>query len=104
MRSFAMTRRAASHLIAGACLLLLLPIAAAAQTSGISGTVTDTSGAVLPGVAVEVASPALIERVRTATTDNSGRFTITTLRPGLYSITFTLPGFSTVRRENIELT
>jgi hypothetical protein len=104
MLSFAMTRRAASQLIAGACLLLLIPISAAAQTSGVSGTVTDTSGAVLPGVAVEVASPALIERVRTATTDNSGRFTITTLRPGLYSITFTLPGFSTVRRENIELT
>ncbi len=104
MRSFASTRRVASQLAAGACLLLLMPISAAAQTSGISGTVSDTSGAVLPGVTVEVASPALIERVRSATTDNSGRYTITTLRPGLYSVTFTLPGFSTVRRENIELT
>ncbi len=104
MRSFAMTRRRASQVIAGACLLLLMPISAAAQTSGISGTVSDTSGAVLPGVSVEVASPALIERVRIATTVNSGRYTITTLRPGLYSITFALPGFSTVLQENIELT
>ncbi len=104
MRSFAPTRRVASYIVTGACLLLLLPIAAAAQTSGISGTVNDTSGAVLPGVTVEVASPALIEKVRTATTNNSGRYSITALRPGVYSITFTLPGFSTVRRENIELT
>ena len=73
-----------------------MPLAAAAQTSGISGEVKDTSGAVLPGVTVEVASPALIEKVRTATTDNAGRYAITALRPGMYSITFTLPGFSTV--------
>ena len=82
MRSFAPTRRVASYIVTGACLLLLLPIAAAAQTSGISGTVNDTSGAVLPGVTVEVASPALIEKVRTATTNSSGRYSITALRPG----------------------
>src|SRR5439155_17155476 len=70
----------------------------------IAGTVRDTSGAVLPGVTVEVSSPALIEKVRTATTDGSGQFQITQLRPGTYSVTFTLPGFTVVKRENVELT
>jgi hypothetical protein len=84
--------------------LLLLPIAASAQTSTIAGEVKDTSGAVLPGVTVEVASPALIEKVRTATTDGSGRYSIVQLRPGTYTVTFTLPGFSTVKREAVELT
>ena len=70
---------------------------------GIAGVVRDTSGAVLPGVTVEAASPALIERVRTATTDAQGQYKITDLRPGLYTVTFTLPGFSTVKREGIEL-
>jgi hypothetical protein len=82
--------------------VLLLPAAAAAQAS-VSGLVTDTSGAVLPGVTVEVASPALIEQTRTAITDGAGRYRITALRPGTYSITFTLPGFATVKREGIEL-
>jgi hypothetical protein len=85
-------------------LLALLPVAAAAQTSAIAGTVKDTSGAVLPGVTVEAASPALIERVRSAVTDGSGVYQITTLRPGVYTVTFTLPGFSVVKRENVELT
>src|SRR5439155_332245 len=84
--------------------LALLPMAASAQTSTIAGTVRDTSGAVLPGVTVEVSSPALIEKVRTATTDGSGQFQITQLRPGTYSVTFTLPGFTVVKRENVELT
>ncbi len=84
--------------------VLMLPTVAAAQTSAIAGEVKDTSGAVLPGVTVEVASPALIEKVRSATSDGNGRYSITTLRPGVYSVTFTLPGFSTVKRENVELT
>jgi hypothetical protein len=71
--------------------------------SGISGVVRDTSGAVLPGVTVEAASPALIEKVRTATTDGGGAYTIIDLRPGEYSVTFSLPGFSTVRRDGISL-
>jgi hypothetical protein len=74
-----------------------------AQAS-ISGAVTDTSGAVMPGVTVEVASPALIEQVRSASTDGAGLYRITELRPGTYSVTFTLPGFSTVKREGIVLT
>ena len=82
---------------------LLLPAAAAAQGS-ITGTVKDTSGAVLPGVTVEASSPALIERSRTAVTDGTGQYRIVDLRPGLYAVTFTLPGFSTVRREGVELT
>jgi hypothetical protein len=84
--------------------LALLPLAAAAQTSTIAGEVKDTSGAVLPGVTVEVSSPALIEKTRSATTDGSGRYSIIQLRPGVYTVTFTLPGFSMVKREGIELT
>src|SRR5262245_47388460 len=83
---------------------LLVPIAAAAQTSTIAGEVKDTSGAVLPGVTVEVSSPALIEKTRTALTDGAGQYKIIQLRPGVYAVTFMLPGFSTVKRENVELT
>ncbi len=82
--------------------LLLLPAVASAQTSDagtIAGVVRDTSGAVLPGVTVEAASPVLIERVRTAVTDDQGLYRIVDLRPGAYTVTFSLSGFSTVRRE-----
>ena len=74
------------------------------QTGSIAGVVRDTSGAVLPGVTVEASSPALIEKSRTVVTDGQGRYTIVDLRPGTYSVAFTLPGFATVRREGIELT
>src|SRR6476661_6898640 len=83
--------------------ILLIPAAAYAQSS-ITGTVRDSSGAVLPGVTVEVASPVLIEKARTAATDSTGQYRIVSLPPGTYSATFTLLGFSTVRREGIELT
>jgi hypothetical protein len=71
--------------------------------SAISGSVRDTSGAVMPGVAVEVASPVLIEKTRTAFTDEQGRYTVVDLRPGVYTVTFTLEGFNTYRREGLEL-
>ena len=83
--------------------VLLIPAAAQAQGS-ITGTVQDTSGAVLPGVTVEAASPDLIEKVRTAVTDGTGQYRFENLRPSTYSVTFTLPGFSSVKREGIELT
>src|SRR6266850_1733295 len=85
--------------------VLFLPAAAWAQSESgnIAGVVRDTSGAVMPGVTVEAASPALIEKVRSATTDGQGLYRIVDLRPGTYIVTFTLPGFSTVRREGIEL-
>ena len=85
---------------------VLLPSAAVAQqtASGIAGIVRDTSGAVLPGVTVEAASPALIEKVRTVVTNVEGRYNIVDLRPGTYVVTFTLTGFNTFRREGIELT
>ena len=82
--------------------LVLVPTAAFAQAV-IAGTVKDPSGAVLPGVVVEAASPALIEKVRTAVTDGTGQYRVEDLRPGVYSVTFALQGFSTVRREGIEL-
>src|SRR5260221_2728421 len=85
--------------------LLVLPSAAYGQFAGaITGVVKDASGAVLPGVTVEAASPALIEKVRSVITDDTGQYRIVDLRPGAYSITFTLPGFSTVKREGIEIT
>jgi hypothetical protein len=77
---------------------------ALAQTGSIAGLVKDTSGAVLPGVTVEAASPALIEKVRTVTTDGAGQFKIIDLRPGTYTVTFTLAGFNAVKREGIVLT
>lgn len=80
-----------------------VPAVAFGQAS-IAGTVRDTSGAVLPGVTVEASSPALIEKVRSAVTDGTGQFQITNLNPGVYSVTYMLPGFSTVKREGIELT
>src|SRR5437899_977339 len=83
--------------------LALLPAAARAQTGILAGVVKDATGAVLPGVTVEAASPALIERVRTVVTDGEGQFKIVDLRPGTYVVTFTLPGFSTVKRDGVEL-
>ena len=82
--------------------LCLLPMAAQAQ-SAFTGTVKDTSGAVLPGVTVEAASDALIEKTRSVVTDENGGYRLVDLRPGTYSLTFSLEGFSTVKREAIQL-
>jgi len=86
--------------LSAACVVALLvgvPSAVFAQAS-ISGIVKDTSGGVLPGVTVEASSPVLIERVRTAVADSSGQYRIVNLGPGTYTLTFTLPGFGTVKR------
>jgi hypothetical protein len=82
--------------------LALLPTVVSAQST-ITGAVRDATGAVLPGATVEAASPALIERVRTAVTDAQGRYAIVDLRPGIYTVTFTLPGFNTIVQNGIEL-
>lgn len=82
--------------------VLLLPAVSYGQGS-IAGIVRDTSGGILPGVTVEAASPALIEKIRSATTDDNGRYQIVSLVPGTYSVTFTLPGFNTSRREGIAI-
>lgn len=80
----------------------LVPSAAYGQAA-IAGTVRDGSGAALPGATVEAASPALIERVRNAITDGAGQFRIVDLPPGTYSVTFSMSGFKTVRREGVVL-
>jgi hypothetical protein len=80
----------------------IVPSAAWAQAT-LAGTVKDASGGVLPGVTVEASSPALIEKSRSATTDSTGQYRIESLQPGSYTVTFTLGGFSTVKRENVAL-
>ncbi len=87
-------------------LILILGAAAGASAQGsasIAGVVRDASGAVLPGVTVEASSPALIEKTRSAVTDGAGQYKIEQLRGGIYAVTFTLSGFSTLKREGIEL-
>ena len=93
-----LARRAAAALL----VVLLIPAAAFAQ-GAITGVVRDASGAVLPGVTVEATSPVLIEKVRSVATDGTGQYRIVDLRPGAYLVTFTLPGFSVVKRDGIEL-
>ena len=92
-----------SAVILAAAGLLLVPATAAAQNVGIAGRVTDTTGGVLPGVTVEASSPALIEQARTVVSDGQGLYTIIDLRPGDYTVTFTIPGFTTVVREGVTL-
>ncbi len=87
----------------GLLVLSLLIATTPAAAQGIAGQVSDTTGGVLPGVAVEAASPALIEGSRTVFTDGGGLYNIIDLRPGEYTVTFTLPGFTTIIREGITL-
>jgi hypothetical protein len=90
--------------VLAAIIMLALPCVAGAQTLGtIAGSVKDASGAVLPGVTVEATSPALIEKVRTVVTDGTGLYRLVNLPPGSYTVSFTLPGFNTTRREGIEV-
>src|SRR5262245_42730907 len=90
--------RGAAKAVVTLAAALLLPSLGFAQGS-LTGTVKDQSSGVLPGVTVEAASPALIEKVRTAVTDGTGQYRITGLNPGTYSLTFKLAGFNTVKRE-----
>ena len=94
------------HALVVVCSLLLSASTGWAQVSNgtIAGVVKDASGAVLPGVTIEAASPALIEKVRSSVSDGQGLYRIVDLRPGTYTVTFTLPGFSTLKREGLELT
>ena len=91
------------HLMAVASTVIIFPALSLAQFGAVSGVVRDSSGAAVPGVTVEAASPALIEKVRTAVSDPSGLYRVEQLRPGTYSVTFTLSGFGTERREGIEI-
>ena len=91
-------------LILGYAVLCAAPVSAQTSTGVIAGTVRDTTGAVLPGVTVEVSSPALIEKIRTVVTDGEGLYKVVAVPPGVYTASFSLAGFSTVKREGIELT
>jgi len=100
-----MMRRGLIAVLALATLsIALVPAVVVAQTGSIAGVVRDTTGAVLPGVTVEASSPALIEGTRSVTTDDKGQYKIVNLRPGVYTVTFTIAGFNTFKREGIELT
>ena len=94
---------AARVVMAGVCLLLVCVVGPARAQSSIVGTVEDASGGVLPGVTVEASSEALIEGSKTTVTDGTGRFRIIDLRPGTYTVTFTLTGFQTLKRSDIAL-
>ena len=98
-----MGNRLSTWVVATFMTVALTPATGWAQAT-IAGLVRDSSGAVLPGVTVEAASDVLIEKVRTAVTDSTGRYQIVDLRAGTYAVTFTLTGFSTAKREGIELT
>ena len=80
----------------------LMPATVFAQAS-IVGTVRDASGAVLPGVTVEASSPALIEKARSVVTNGVGQYSIEDLRPGTYTVSFSLSGFTTIKREGVQL-
>jgi len=97
-----MTRSRIAMLFVVVLAWLALPATAHAQ-SAFAGVVKDATGAVLPGVTVEAASPVLIEQTRSVTTDANGAYRIENLRPGVYTLTFTLPGFATVKRESVDL-
>ena len=92
-----------------ACLFVVLslnPASVLAQgtsTATIAGVVRDSSGGVLPGVTVEATSPALIEKVRSTVTNDRGQYRLPELRPGMYTVTFSLAAFSTLKREGLEL-
>jgi len=83
--------------------LLAVSSGVASAQSAFTGVVKDATGGLLPGVTVEASSPALIEKTKAAVTDEKGQYRIVELRPGVYALTFTLPGFGTVRREGLEL-
>ena len=87
----------------GALALFFATATAARAQSAIAGSVRDSTGAVMPGVTVEVSSPALIERTRTAITDGQGLYQVVNLPPGSYGVTFTLPGFTTVQRSDVDV-
>src|SRR5436189_6127824 len=100
----AMRRGVINVCLAVAAFLVLLPGMALAQDGRIAGSVRDSSDALIPGVTVEVASPALIEKVRSAITDNNGQYRLTNLPVGTYKVTFSLSGFTKQERDGIEVT
>ena len=97
-----MARRLVTRTLSAFAGVLLLSSAAYAQ-SAITGVVKDTTGAAMPGVTVEASSDVLIEKVKSAVSDESGNYRIADLRPGTYNVAFTLPGFKTFRRDGLLL-
>ena len=98
------SRQIARLVVVGGLLVLPAPAWAQVASATIAGVVKDASGAVMPGVTVEASSPALIEKVRSVVTDEQGQYKVVNLVPGTYTVSFTLTGFSTFKREGLELT
>jgi len=96
--------RCVSWSVVLAAFLMLLPASVLAQQGSIAGTVRDAQGGVMPGVLVEVTSPALIEKVRSTNSDQNGQYRITNLPVGTYSVTFSLEGFTKQQQNNVALT
>src|SRR5258708_34875617 len=97
-----MPTKSVACFLGGLAAVVLLPSSGLAQSS-IVGVVRDTSGALMPNVAIEASSPALIEKVRAVISNGQGRYEVADLRPGTYALTFVAPGFKTVKRENIKV-
>ena len=93
-----MTTKSAAYVLAALVILSLFSSTASAQST-IAGVAKDSSGAVMSGVKVEAASEALIERSRTVTTNSEGRYSIVDVRPGTYTVTFTIEGFTPVKEQ-----
>src|SRR3970282_379130 len=96
-------RRWRSLLACAALVMAYLALPSGAEAQSIAGVVRDASGGVLPGVTVEASSPALIEKVRSTVTDGAGQYRLENLAPGVYSVSYALPGFTTVVREGVQL-
>src|SRR5690242_8789411 len=93
-----MSAKSAARVVAGGAIVFLFSFCASAQST-ISGQVHDASGAVMAGVSVEASSAALIERSRNVVTNSEGRYAVVDVRPGTYTVSFTVDGFGTVRRQ-----
>jgi len=89
--------------LASLALLMAAPLAHAQTTGSITGTVTDTSGALLPGVTITLTSDRLIGGPQNQISDSNGAYRFDRLVPGSYNVKFELQGFRTVDRPDVRI-